>query len=633
VKFAEGAAVIAVVALAVGGLSRFLAYGRAAPWVEQANAAGAHAAQEREALLRAQTRNYRLRAVAADAGEQLFVWGPLRIAWGAAIRFGRDMPSEAIIHETRVARGWIFRTSDGHLYRSDDVPGELHPLTLPHDRCVASWVQPSHGRAVVGAAGALYASDGRDFRRIDGEIPVRVAAFGSPSWGLGLAHGGRVYETRDGGERWSPVSSIAERADMLEGFDGGVRYFTDEWHVLRIDGRSSPVSAPASTGDAARIADAFRGSGEITTTAATPCRMEPAWEPPRSPLRLEVAATAGLPREARLFPRLDRGLGAQATAQAVVVARTPAVRRGTRTGFRWRVGGAGPFETYLLSDELCSIRAAFDCVGILAATRDGLLTCDIEFPDWGAYWRGVRNGRSSVPTGAGPDLLAFDTQSFSRRDHAMASLADGGFLAWGEVRPHPSVADGAVPRRLTGRRLWHCAPGGCYRAEWFADPANDSAFGAIRQGSRWGIASIARVFNEDGRRPHIRFEATPGFEGAAAVLEGVIGSRLDAAFSAAPCGSAIAPWELHRIGRAQQQDSGLIHFRDGRLADHGPLAIEHAVFELGPAGICLRRVEAVDLATSQATVWLEARDGELVGGRDDGFTITELRGTIAPPAR
>jgi hypothetical protein len=199
------------------------------------------------------------------------------------------------------------------------------------------------------------------------------------------------------------------------------------------------------------------------------------------------------------------------------------------------------------------------------------------------------------------------------------------------------------PHRLERLSLLHCTRGGCTREDWFDDTSQDVVVGALRDGDRWGVVVVEREYRSARLPVRRTFVATPSFERAVTALQGVMDPSIGAPPLLTPCGETLGLWEIHTFSRGRGQ------FEPGQLVRRGQDStttstddIHHAVFEFSPAGICLRRLDAdpaqrwimshggeMVLADRYPEAsWLEARGGQLVGGRDDGHTITELRGRI-----
>lgn len=139
---------------------------------------------------------------------------------------------------------------------------------------------------MVGSGTALYASDGGPFVRLDGALPLRAAAFGSDAWGIGLAHGGRLFETRDGGASWAPMPSLASvRAIALKGSAGGVHYLDGGWRSI---GRAPPDPIGIlNYAEIEPVRSAFLERDDLATNrvvAAPPCSPSEPWEAPLPPV-------------------------------------------------------------------------------------------------------------------------------------------------------------------------------------------------------------------------------------------------------------------------------------------------------------------------------------------------------------
>lgn len=636
--------VVGVAALALGGTSRFLAHRRTSPWVAAAQARAAHHRDAWVALTWDLPRTH-LREVGTLGRERLFVWGRFRVAWGAAIRVAVEPASGLLDDATRVRDGWIFVTATGGLLRSDDFLGPLRSLTLPFGHCAHSGtIQPSYGRAVVVAPGAIFTSDGGAFTHLDGSLRLRAAAFGDASWGLGIVRGGRLVETRDGGASWRLVASVAAMASALEGFEGGVRYFTDAWHVLRPDGGASdaPPRGTLSSNDSSRMLEAIRSGWGDAPRSETPaaCSTPLAWA--RNPLELRVAVDAGA---TRLSPISSRGHFRRQALGASIIEVVPPASRHDAYRVRWRTHGETVQEALVRGLRTPHAWAA-TAQGLLVRNRDGdrgphdyWLTAQVtEFRD--ALWEDLPwQRRSVVATDDG--LLVWATDDGSpERSQPIAVGPD-----W-DLDPHVAQPEPILepPRhRLERLSFLRCTRAGCSREDWFDDTNQDVVVGALRDGDRWGVLAVERECT-DGRLPlRRRFVATRGFERCVEALGRVMDLSPGAPLVLTPCGETIGPWEIHTFSRSwREPDTGHMARRGHGFPATVRDDIQHAVFEFNSERICLRRLDAhpgESTAVSAMpdrprppveTSWLEARDGQLVGGRDDGNTITELRGQITP---
>lgn len=635
--------VVGVAAFALGGTTRFLAHRRASPWVAAAQAREAHRRDAWVALTRELSVTM-LRQVGDVGSERLFVLGPFRVAWGERLRVAVEPARERLYDATRVRDGWIFLTEAGGLLRSDDFLGPLRQMELPHRRCPSSGIfQPSYGRAVVVSSDAIFASDGGAFTRLDRSLPLRAAAFGSASWGLGLARGGRLVETRDGGESWVVVPSVAAQASALAGLEGRIWYFTDDWYVLRPDGGTSraPHEGLVGRDDSYRILRAIeQGVGDVPRSGPRPACAEASVL--RTPiLELQVAVEEGSTR----FRPLSNGARDPGSLQVrdaavIEVHVVDSVRDSYRV--RWRARG-GTVHEHVVSRGASPLTA-------WAATEQGVLMSYRGLVDgifrrvWLSERRTELTDRRWVCT-RGPDCSVASTDDGWMAWDSDYTIEDGGDVRRGTaVNPEFVPFSHRLPALQCMKRLslHHCTPAGCTRAGWFDNPRQNNVVGALREGNRWGVLAVERGRTEAGQHVPLRFVATPGFERAVAALEGVIDSSLWMRAALAPCGQTIGPWEIHTVSASNALLAA------GRLVPaRGPdpgftREIHHAVFEFNSERICLRRLDAhpgESTAVSAMldrprppveTSWLEARDGQLVGGRDDGNTITELRGQITP---
>jgi hypothetical protein len=654
VKLLAVPVVVGVAALALGGTSRFLAHRRASPWVVAAQGRSEH---RRDAWVAPPLEP--LREVGALGRERLFVWGRFRIAWGEAIRVEAEPTSRVLYDATRVRDGWIFVTATGGVLRSDDFFAPLRPITLPFGHCAHSGtIQPSFGRAVVLAPGAIFTSDGGAFTHLDGSLRLRAAAFGDASWGLGIVRGGRLVETRDGGASWRQVPSVAAMASALEGFEGGVRYFTDTWHVLRPDGGTSaaPLRGALFFDDLERIQEAIRGSSGVVLGAETPafCSNPFAWT--RNPLELRVTVDAGA---TRLRPMSGGRRSGRQALDASIIDVVSLASRHDAYRVRWRTRGQTVQEALVRGVPMPHAWAA-TAQGLLVRNwygdrgpHDYWLAAQVtEFRD--ALWEEFRHAlwedpsdelcedppcrrRSVVATNDG--LLAWATDDGSPERSQPIAVAPDWDLDPHVAQPEPILEP---PRhRLERLSFLRCTRAGCSREDWFDDTNQDVVVGALRDGDRWGVLAVERECT-DGRLPlRRRFVATRGFERSVEALGRVMDLSPGAPLVLTPCGETIGPWEIHTFSRSwREPDTGHMARRGHGFPPTVRDDIQHAVFEFNAERICLRRLDAhpgESTAVSampdrprppDETSWLEARDGQLVGGRDDGNTITELRGQI-----
>jgi hypothetical protein len=153
--------------------------------------------------------------------------GPLRVdVRGDSLTTAADVTTEPITLALHAARGWVFATERGDMYRSDTFTGRLQPLrALRCDAPMASspLAVESHRRVVVTSpeGRALLWSDGDALHALD--VPGAVAmAWQNEARGAVIVGYAVLKTTRDGGRSWRDVAlggalplGLAGRADGL----------------------------------------------------------------------------------------------------------------------------------------------------------------------------------------------------------------------------------------------------------------------------------------------------------------------------------------------------------------------------------------------------------------------------------
>lgn len=249
---------------------------------------------------------------------------------------------------------------------------------------------------------------------------------------------------------------------------------------------------------------------------------------------------------------------------------------------------------------------------MLAATRAGLLIGGrgVRF---GLVWAGAVGARVAVST---TELLGFS--GFETTTRAVPT-EDGGFVLHAVpptlMERAPAVRAEGAPS-LTRHRFAHCGPAGCTSFDWYGQEGHAVVRAIGRRGADWGLV----VQGAAG----VSFVSAAGTE------------RLDVDLAAEPtlCGPSRGAMELHVSAR---DDGGECPASIGPGFDSPNFArCTRVVYEAQGRGLCVRRVEGEregdfsgDTVDGPGVgVWFDARGASLVGGVDDGRTISSLRAVM-----
>lgn len=610
-------------ALAFAGPTRLIGVGRAAPWVRATRARVELDQQQREAAVAALPSSQVI-DVEETGGLRRSLWGVVRVAQeGGRYAFGDGLAPSRLVDATPVARGWVFRTDRGQLFASASFLGPLRPLRRPEGRCLEPLVRPSHGRAVV-RAGAFFANDGEAFTRIETPEPALAVTFGTSAWGVAIMEGGSLAETRDGGRSWRPLTAPVTHGLALRGVIGGVVVTVANGSQLLIQGgpdtpKVGPSRAPREAEPAMRRALVERREGAALRGVVAPegpCRAALGELELTAFMRFEIARAGRGEDDAPFVVTGHRvaalaGPDARSIRLAGGVARTSS-RWTERNDLRWRLLG-DPVVRAASIERGSSGSAEID---VLVATRAGLLVSG-RGAGFGLVWAGAVGARAAVPTTGLMGVNGLETTTRA------VPTEDGGFVLYA-MPPElgPSLLASAQladePRDLACHRLIRCGSAGCDTLEWYGQSGHAVVRAIGRRGADWGLV----VEGATG----VSFVTAAGTE------------RMDVDLGAAPtlCGPTRGAIELHVSAR---DDEGECPASIGPGFDAPNFAAcTRVVYEAQGRGLCVRRVEGLrendlDADTNDglsAGVWFEARGASLVGGVDDGRTITSLRAVVRP---
>jgi hypothetical protein len=579
--------------------------------------------------------------------------GPVRVdVTGDALAPADDITTDTLTIALHAARGWIFVTRRGDVYRSDTFTGRLRPLR-------ALWCDTAAGtspvafesrrRVVVMSADAraMLWSDGDALHAVD--VPGAVAmAWQSESRGAVIVGYRTLRATRDGGRTWRDVDLGAALPLAVIGREGGLYVDTTEGTRL-LDARDALT--PAALADDPWMLPLMRGVESVYergyARAPAPierCAHAPepatvnAWNSPHLIAYLPTRRTEGmaLPSAPRGAPSPFGTLRGRAFADTRNVPAVVSITRpddpavGHPVALAWRgedERGAFTVRVQTRAPVEVPVRAHW---AVVAATRVGLLcaipalapgaTADDNTPaasDRALFWftaAGVR--RLSVGLTAASSISAL-------------ALDDGGLMLLGRTeRPSRPFAPG--PAVVLAIAL---APDGSVRAQRSVVDASMLRWvvGLGERGGRWGIVTA-----EHATPDALTFLALDGADEpygawAFAMVPAVCGAR-----------DATAP-RLHLFHRDDEgNEHGELSATLGPQFDGPEYAYARlATFERGARGAtCVRRVwgvrqigDAQDADGSYVDdLWgafrLTARGGRLVAVSDDAHTVATFPMTL-----